>query len=84
MVICAAVGCGSNYNTSKELNVSLYRLPREEALKFAWKQKSWQENLPADENIRVWNHLHDLQLLNCLNNCLIFHGYLLKDPLLTF
>ena len=39
MVICAAVGCGSNSITSKELNISLYRLPREEALKIAWKQK---------------------------------------------
>ena len=36
MVICAAVGCGSNSNTSKELNISLYQLPREEALKIAW------------------------------------------------
>ena len=35
MVICAAVDCGSNSNTSKELNISLYRLPREEALKIA-------------------------------------------------
>ena len=33
MVICTAVGCGSNSNTSKELNMSLYQLPREEALK---------------------------------------------------
>ena len=33
MVICAAVGCESNSITSKELNTSLYRLPREEALK---------------------------------------------------
>ena len=39
MVICAAVGRGSNSNTSIELNISLYRLPQEEALKIAWKQK---------------------------------------------
>ena len=83
MVICAAVGCRSNYNTSKELNISLYRLPRKESLKFAWKQKSWREKLPADENIRVCNHLQDLKLLNCLNNCLIFHGYLLSSNILT-
>ena len=55
MVICTAVGCGSNSNTSKELNMSLYQLPREEALKIAWKQKLQQEKLPADENIRVCN-----------------------------
>ena len=55
MVICAAVGCGSNSNTSKELNISLYQLPREEALKIAWKQKLWREMLLADENIRVCN-----------------------------
>ena len=55
MVICAVVGCGSNSNTSKELNISLYRLPREEALKIVWKQKLWREMLPADENIRVCN-----------------------------
>ena len=35
MVICAAVGCGSNSITSKALNISLYRLPRKEALKIA-------------------------------------------------
>ena len=33
MVICAAAGCESNSITSKELNISLYRLPRGEALK---------------------------------------------------
>ena len=55
MVVCAAVGCGSNSNTSKELNISLYQLPREEALKIAWKQKLWREMLLADENIRVCN-----------------------------
>ena len=33
MVICAALGYGSNSITSKELNISLYQLPREEALK---------------------------------------------------
>ena len=60
MVVCAAVGCGSNSNTSKELNISLYRLPREEALKIAWKQKLLREKLPADENIRVCNfHLEE-------------------------
>ena len=41
MVICTAVGCGSNSNTSKDLNIGLYRLPREEALKITWKQKLW-------------------------------------------
>ena len=51
MVICAAVGCGINSNTSKEMNISLDRLPREEALKIAWKQKLRREKLPADENI---------------------------------
>ena len=55
MVICAVVGCGSNSNTCKELNISLYQLPREEALKIAWKQKLWREMLLADENIRVCN-----------------------------
>ena len=45
--------CGSNSNTSKELNVGLYRLPRKEALKIAWKQNLRRETLPADENIRV-------------------------------
>ena len=35
MVICAAVGCGSNFYASKELNLSLYRLPREKTLKIA-------------------------------------------------
>ena len=55
MVICTAVGCGSNSNTSKELNMSLYQLLREEALKISWKQKLQQEKLPADENIRVCN-----------------------------
>ena len=55
MVICAAVGCGSNSITSKELNISLYWLPREEPLKVAWKQQVWQEKLPADENIGVCN-----------------------------
>ena len=39
MVICAAVGCGSNSIASKAQNIGLYRLPREEALKIAWKQK---------------------------------------------
>ena len=29
MVISSATGCGSNSNTSKELNISLYRLPGE-------------------------------------------------------
>ena len=55
MVICAAVGCGSNFDTSKELNIHLYWLPREEVLKIAWKQKLQQEKLPAYENIRVCN-----------------------------
>ena len=35
MVIYAAVGCGSNFITSKELNISSYRLPCEEASKTA-------------------------------------------------
>ena len=39
MVICAAVGCGSNSIASKAQNIGLYRLPREEALKIAWKKK---------------------------------------------
>ena len=55
MVICAAVGCGSNSNISEELNISLYQLSREDALKFAWKQKLPRKKLPADENIRVCN-----------------------------
>ena len=55
MVICAAVDCGSNSNTSKELNISLYRLPQEVALKIAWKRKLLPEKLPADKNIRVSN-----------------------------
>ena len=55
MVICAAVGCGSNSIASKALNISLYRLPREEALKIAWKQKKKKKKLPTDENIRVCN-----------------------------
>ena len=38
MVICAAVGCGNNSNTSIELNISLYRLPREEKFKTTWKK----------------------------------------------
>ena len=41
--------CGSNCITSKELSISLYRLPREEVLGIAWKR----EKLPADENVRV-------------------------------
>ena len=57
MVICAAVGCEINSIISKELNTSLYRLPREEALKIVWKQKLRREKLPVDENIRVC-HLH--------------------------
>ena len=32
MVTCAAIGCESNSKASKELNISLYRLPREETL----------------------------------------------------
>ena len=75
MVICAALGYGSNSITFKELNISLYQLPREEALKIAGekkirREKRW-EKLPADENIRVCN-LHfegecferDLQVYN--------------------
>ena len=46
MVVRAAVGCGSNSNTCKELNISSYRLPREEVLKIAWKQKLRREKLP--------------------------------------
>ena len=59
MVICAALGYGSNSITSKKLNLSLYQLPREEALKIAREKKSRREKrrekLPADENIRVCN-----------------------------
>ena len=55
MVICAAIGCGSNSTTSKELNINLYQLPWEEALKIACKQKLRLEKLPADKNIRVCN-----------------------------
>ena len=55
MVICAAISCGSNSTTSKELNINLYQLPWEETLKIACKQKLWQEKLPADKNIRVCN-----------------------------
>ena len=62
MVICAAVGCGSNSNTSKDQNISLYRLPREEALNIAWKHKLRQEKLLADEYIRVCN-------LRCKKEC---------------
>ena len=53
MFICAALGYGSNSITSKELNISLYQLPREEALKSAREKR--REKLPADENIRVCN-----------------------------
>ena len=55
MVICAAVGCSSNSSTSKELNISLYRLPRDKKLESAWIQKLKRANLPAEENIRVCN-----------------------------
>ena len=40
----------------------------------------------ADMAANFGNHSQywDLQLLNCLNNCFILHGYLLKIPMLTF
>lgn len=47
-VICAAVGCGSNFQ--KEMNINVYQLPQEETLKPTWKQKLIQEKLPADKN----------------------------------
>ena len=53
MVTCTAISCGINYITSKKLNISLYRLPREETLKIAWKQKLRLEKMPADENISM-------------------------------
>ena len=60
MVICAAVGCGSNSIASKAQNIGLYRLPREEALKIALKKKKKKKKLPTDENIRVCNlHLEE-------------------------
>ena len=40
MVICTAIGCGSNSNTSKEHNISLYRLPQEEASKLHLSKKN--------------------------------------------
>ena len=40
MVIYTAIGCGSNSNTSKEHNISLYRLPQEEASKIEFKLKN--------------------------------------------
>ena len=39
----------------KELNIRLYRLPREETLKTVWKQKLKRKKLPVDKNIRVCN-----------------------------
>ena len=39
----------------KELNMRLYRLPREETLKTVWKQKLKRKKLPVDKNIRVCN-----------------------------
>ena len=52
LVICVIVVFGSNSKTFKELNLTLYQLPRRKASKTAGKPKLRQEKLTVDENVR--------------------------------
>ena len=52
LVICVIVVFGSNSKTFKELNLTLYQLPRRKASKAAGKSKLRQEKLTVDEDVR--------------------------------